>query len=56
MNNPEARAIEVINPAAVDTPEVKLGDRVAFDAFGRRVVGVVTRWDEDGITIQEERW
>ena len=42
--------------AAEDNPKVKLGDRVAFDAFGRRVVGTVTRWDDDGITIREERW
>lgn len=56
MNNPEARATEVIDPAAEDNPKVKLGDRVAFDALGRKAIGTVTRWDEDGITIREERW
>ena len=39
---------------AVTTPEVGLGDRVTFEAFGRRVLGTVTRCDKDGITIREE--
>ena len=38
----------------VDTPEVKLGDRVTIENFGWKAIGVVTRWDEDGITIREE--
>lgn len=39
---------------AVTTPEVGLGDRVTFEACGRRVLGTVTRCDKDGITIREE--
>ena len=42
--------------AVEDNPKVKLGDRVAFDAFGRKAIGTVTRCGEDGITIREERW
>ena len=45
-----------INPDADDNPKVKPGDHVTFEAFGRRVFGTVTRCDEDGITICEERW
>ena len=45
-----------LNRDADGNPKVKLGDRVTFEAFGRRVLGTVTGWDEDGITIREERW
>ena len=45
-----------LNRDAVNTPEVHLGDRVVFDALGRKAIGTVTRCDEDGITIREERW
>ena len=45
-----------LNRDDVDAPKVKLGDRVIFEAFGRWVSGTVTRCDEDGITIREERW
>ena len=44
-----------INPDAVDTPEVKPGDRVTFDALGWKAIGTVTRCDENGVTIREER-
>ena len=53
---PQEGRLTWLDPAAEDTPEVHLGDRVVFDALGRRVVGTVTRWDDDGITIREERW
>ena len=43
-----------LNPAADDNPKVHLGDRVTFDALGRKALGTVTRWDDDGITIREE--
>lgn len=38
---------------ATDAPEVHPGDLVAFEAFGWTAFGVVTRCDEDGITIRE---
>lgn len=44
-----------INPDAVDAPEVKPGDRVTFDALGWKAIGTVTRCDENGVTIREER-
>ena len=53
---PKEGRLAWLNPAAEDNPEVKLGDRVTFEAFGRKVLGTVTRWDDDGITIREERW
>ena len=43
-----------LNPAVVDTPEVRPGDRVTFEAFGWKVLGTVAQRDEDGITIREE--
>ena len=43
-----------INRDAVDTPEVKPGDHVGFEAFGWTAFGVVTQCDEDGITISGE--
>lgn len=43
-----------VNRDAVNTPEVKPGDHVTFEAFGQKVLGTVTRWDDDGITISEE--
>ena len=45
-----------LNRDADDNPKVKLGDRVAFEAFGRKAIGTVTRCGEDGITIREEPW
>lgn len=44
-----------LNRDDVDNPKVKPGDHVTFDALGRWVSGTVTRCDEDGITIREER-
>ena len=43
-----------INRDVMNTPEVNPGDLVGFEAFGWTAFGVVTRCDEDGITIQEE--
>ena len=43
-----------ISRDAVNTPEMHPGDLVGFEAFGWTAFGVVTRCDEDGITIQEE--
>lgn len=42
-----------VNRDAVDTPEVKPGDRVTFESYQRKVLGTVTRCDENGVTIEE---
>ena len=56
-NTPPQRGSWIwINRDDVDAPKVKPGDHVTVEVFGRPVSGTVTRCDEDGITIREERW
>ena len=50
----QERTLKWLNRNDRDASEVRLGDRVTFEDFGRKVLGTVTRCDEDGITIREE--
>ena len=54
--SPQRRSWIWLSRDVTNTSGVHPGDLVGFEAFGRRVVGTVTRLDADGITIREERW